>query len=87
MSLITQMIRRFYVDTTTPIGAGGRVIRTETKPTHPAQTQWVHVQPEPLYLLKAAHTIRHLRELCETQSPEPLRRHTLYASPNYLEMA
>lgn len=53
----------------------------------PAWTQLVGALPEPLYLLKAAHTMRRLRELCETQSPEPLRRHTLYASPNYLEMA
>jgi hypothetical protein len=53
----------------------------------PAWTQLVGALPEPLYLLKAAHTLRRLRELCESQSPEPLRRRNLYASPNYLEMA
>jgi hypothetical protein len=46
-----------------------------------------HVGPlqEPLFLLKSAGTMKRLRDLCETESPHPLRRRRLYAPPNYLE--
>jgi len=40
---------------------------------------------EPIFLLKAAATMKHLRALCETESPEPLRKRGFYAPPNYLE--
>ena len=42
---------------------------------------------EPVFLVKAAMKMKYLRTLCETQSPEPLRKHGLYAPPNYLEFA
>jgi len=43
--------------------------------------------PEPIYLLKAAASMKRLRELCETQAPEPLRKRGFYAPPNFLEFA
>jgi predicted secreted protein len=43
--------------------------------------------PEPIYLLKAAATMKRLRALCETESPEPLRKRGFYAPPNFLEFA
>jgi hypothetical protein len=42
---------------------------------------------EPLYLLKSASKMKRLRELCETQSPEPMRKRKLYAPPHFLEFA
>jgi hypothetical protein len=39
---------------------------------------------EPIYLLKAAKTMKRLRQLCQTESPEPLRKRGFYAPPNYL---
>ena len=52
----------------------------------PGWTQLVGPVPNPIYLLQAAHHMKHLRVLCEQQSPEPLRRRQLFAPPNYLEM-
>jgi hypothetical protein len=40
---------------------------------------------EPIFLVEAAKTMRHLRHLCETESPWPLRRRNLLAPPNFLE--
>jgi hypothetical protein len=41
----------------------------------------------PVFLLKSAAEMKRLRTLCETQSPEPLRKRLLYAPPNFLEFA
>ena len=41
---------------------------------------------EPFFLL-AAEVMPRLRELCESKSPEPLRKRHLYAPPNFLEFA
>lgn len=52
--------------------------------------QWakdVGALPEPIYLLKAAASMKRLYELCETQAPEPLRKRGFYAPPNFLEFA
>ncbi len=59
--------------------------RTHQPP--PAWTQVVGALPSPVYLLRAAKTMRRLRELCRDFAPEPLRRRNLFAPPNYLEMA
>jgi hypothetical protein len=51
---------------------------------------WVkNVSPltEPVFLLKSAATMKRLRFLCETESPEALRKRGFYAPPNYLEFA
>lgn len=55
--------------------------------TPPPWTKEIGALPEPIYLLKSATSMKRLRELCETQSPEPLRKRGFYAPPNFLEFA
>ncbi len=43
--------------------------------------------PQPFFLVASALTMKHLRHLCETEAPEPLRKRGLYAPPNFLEFA
>jgi hypothetical protein len=43
--------------------------------------------PHPIHLVKAAQNMRHLRELCATQSPLPLRKRNLFAPRTFLEFA
>lgn len=55
---------------------------------HQAPPQWtkgIGALPEPIYLLKAAATMKRLRVLFETEAPEPLRKRGFYAPPNFLE--
>lgn len=59
--------------------------RQNQKP--PAWTKEVGALNEPFFLLRSAETMRRLRVLCETQSPEPMRKRRLYAPPNFLEFA
>lgn len=53
----------------------------------PEWTKSVGPLSEPVFLLKSAATMKRLRILCETESPEPLRKRGFYAPPNYLEFA
>ena len=53
----------------------------------PSWSKKVGALPEPFFLLEAAAHLKRLRALCETQSPEPLRKRRLYAPPNFLEFA
>jgi hypothetical protein len=53
--------------------------------TPPAWTKEIGPLKEPFYLLKSASTMKRLRVLCETQSPEPMRKRLLYAPPHFLE--
>lgn len=53
----------------------------------PIWTASVGSLEKPIFLVKSAATMKRLRVLCETQSPEPLRKRGLYAPPNYLEFA
>ena len=55
--------------------------------TLPAWTKEVGALKEPFFLLESAATMKHLRTLCETQSPEPMRKRLLYAPPHFLEFA
>jgi hypothetical protein len=55
--------------------------------TPPNWTKDVGPSPEPVYLLKAAESMKHLRALCEISAPEPLRKRGFYAPPNFLEFA
>ena len=58
--------------------------RGETPPA------WIDDAPplsEPVFLVKAAASMPRLRALCETQSPEPLRKRGFLAPPNFLEFA
>lgn len=53
----------------------------------PSWAKDVGALPEPIHLLKAAASMKRLRELCETQAPEPLLKRGFYAPPNFLEFA
>ena len=53
----------------------------------PEWTQHVTALPEPVYLLRSAAKMPRLRQLCEEQSPEPLRRRNFYAPADYLTFA
>jgi hypothetical protein len=53
----------------------------------PAWTREVGALPQPIYLLRAAANMKHLRVLCEQEAPEPLRKRGFYAPPNFLESA
>lgn len=53
----------------------------------PSWTKEVGALPQPVHLVKSAATMKHLRALCEQQSPEPLRKRGFYAPPNFLERA
>jgi hypothetical protein len=50
----------------------------------PAWTSEVGSSPEPFFLLQSAAQMKRLRELCHRESPEPLRKRSLYAPPNFL---
>jgi len=50
----------------------------------PRWTNEVGASPESFFLLEAAQSMRNLRHLCETESPEPLRKRQLYAPPDFL---
>lgn len=53
----------------------------------PAWTKEIGALNEPFFLLNSAATMDRLRTLCETQSPEPMRKRLLYAPPHFLEFA
>jgi len=53
----------------------------------PAWTQEIGALSEPFFMLEAASSMKRLRVLCETQSPEPMRKRRLYAPPHFLEFA
>ena len=53
----------------------------------PAWTKSIGPMAEPIFLIKAAATMKRLRALCEAESPAPLRKRGFYAPPNYLEFA
>ena len=57
------------------------------KQTPPAWTQEVGPLKEPFFMLESAASMKRLRTLCETQSPEPIRKRLLYAPPHFLEFA
>jgi hypothetical protein len=40
-----------------------------------------------MFVVKSAETMPRLRHLCETQSPEPLRRRGFLAPPDFLTFA
>ena len=55
--------------------------------TPPSWANSVGAMPEPTFLVKAAATMKHLRALCESESPDPLRKRNIFAPPNFLEFA
>ena len=60
-------------------------LRTNQAP--PPWTAGVGPVNEPVYLLKSAAQMKHLRQLCRQESPEPLRKRSFYAPPDYLAFA
>jgi hypothetical protein len=53
----------------------------------PAWTKDIGALGEPFFMLESAASMKRLRVLCETQSPEPMRKRRLYAPPHFLEFA
>jgi hypothetical protein len=53
----------------------------------PTWTGAVGPAPEPVFLVRAAGSMRRLRRLCLTEAPDALRRRRVFAPPNYLVMA
>ncbi len=53
----------------------------------PAWTSAVPAAPRPVLLVKAAERLPRLRQLCEEEGPEPLRRRWLLAPPDFLTAA
>ncbi len=53
----------------------------------PPWTREVGPMPKPFFLVEASERMSRLRQLCETQAPEPMRRRRLYAPPNFLVFA
>lgn len=53
----------------------------------PAWTKEIGALQEPFFLLESASKMKRLRTLCETQSPEPMRKRLLFAPPHFLEFA
>ena len=53
----------------------------------PSWTLRVGALREPIFLVKYAERMTHLRALCVAESPEPLRKRGLLAPPEYLAFA
>ena len=53
----------------------------------PAWAAAVAPLTEPVFLVRAALHMKRLRQLCETESPAPLRKRGFLAPPNFLEFA
>ena len=53
----------------------------------PQWTRDIGAVPTPMFLLEAAVRMPRLRLLCESESPEPLRKRGLYAPPDFLTFA
>lgn len=60
-------------------------LRTNQAP--PPWTACVGPVKEPFYLLKSAAQMKRLRQLCQQESPEPLRKRSFFAPPDYLAFA
>jgi hypothetical protein len=63
------------------------LLAQHTGQTAPAWTREIGAVPEPMFLLEAATRMKHLRALCETEAPEPLRKRGLFAPPDFLTFA
>jgi hypothetical protein len=53
----------------------------------PAWTGEVAAAPTTTFLVKGAQSMRRLRTLCEQEGPEPLRRRSFLAPPEFLVIA
>ena len=53
----------------------------------PVWTESVPALEQPLFPMRASLRMKHLRELCERETPEQLRKRRIFAPPNYLAFA
>jgi hypothetical protein len=53
----------------------------------PTWTSAIAAAPTQVCLVKAARTMPRLRQLCEQEGPEPLRRRGILAPPEFLKVA
>lgn len=53
----------------------------------PSWTAAIDEAPNPVYLVRAAETMPRLRNSCEIEGPESLRRRRVYAPPEFLTFA
>lgn len=53
----------------------------------PSWTAEVAASPRRIYLVRAAESMPRLRQLCEEEGPEPLRRRQIMAPPGFLTVA
>lgn len=53
----------------------------------PSWTADIPASPETVYLLRSAESMPRLRKLCEQESPEPLRKRGILATPEFLTVA
>ena len=63
------------------------LLAARTNQNAPEWTATIGPASEPVFLLKAAGTMKRLRALCLAESPEPLRKRGFYAPPDYLDFA
>ena len=75
-----------------PVGLGvaagvAELLAARAGQSPPPWAGTVEVAPTAVYLVKAARTMPRLRQLCEQEGPEPLRRRRILAPPEFLQVA
>jgi hypothetical protein len=83
-------VARPHTDNMQVLGTAAALVELLAQRTNqmpPLWTQEVGAVPEPTFLLQAASQMPRLRELCEAEAPEPLRKRHLYAPPDFLSFA
>jgi hypothetical protein len=75
-----------------PVGLGvaagvAELLAARAGQSPPLWARAVQATPTPVYLVKAARTMPRLRQLCEQEGPEPLRRRGILAPPEFLTVA
>ncbi len=63
------------------------LLAERTNQSPPYWTREIGSLSEPFFLLESAQQMKRLRDLCEKESPEPLRKRLLYAPPHFLQYA
>lgn len=63
------------------------LLATRASEEPPAWTGAVGAGRRPVYLVRAAESMPRLRESCEREGPEPLRRRGFFAPPEFLTSA
>ena len=75
-----------------PVGLGvaagvAELLAARAGQAPPPWASAVEAIPTPVCLVKAARTMPRLRQLCEQEGPEPLRRRGILAPPEFLTVA